>query len=121
MAYLRADRVKETSTFTGLGLVQLLGASTGFKTFSSVCVDGDTFEYSITQEQSADWESGIGTYVSSSNSIERTIVTASSNSNNKVNFGPGYKQIFISLNSYSLREYDNQKIAATGTAIVFGL
>jgi hypothetical protein len=122
MAKIRADRVKETSLFTGLNDIALLGAGAGFKAFGDVCQNGDTFDYAITHEGTSDWETGIGTYVSSTNTAERTTVTASSNSDAKVNFGSGYKQVFITVNGSSFAVIDNAatRIQATGLAIVFG-
>lgn len=122
MAKIRADRVKESSLFTGLNNAALLGAGPGFKSFSNVCQDGDIFDYAITHEGTSDWETGIGTYVNSTNTVERTTVTASSNSDAKVNFGSGYKQIFITVNGSSFNLIDNAatRVQATGIALVFG-
>jgi hypothetical protein len=119
MAKIAADRVKETSTFTGLNDIALLGAGAGFQNFSDVCADGDTFDYSITHEGTADWETGLGTYLTSSNTVVRTQVTASSNNNAKVDFGVGYKQIFITINAKSFNAYASKTIA-TGLAIALG-
>jgi hypothetical protein len=119
MAKIAADRVKETSTFTGLNDIALLGAGAGFQNFGDVCVDGDTFDYSITHEGTADWETGLGTYLSSSNTVVRTQVTGSSNNNEKVDFGDGYKQIFITINAKTFNNYASKTIA-TGLAIALG-
>jgi hypothetical protein len=119
MAKIAADRVKETSLFTGLSDVALLGAGAGFQNFGDVCQDGDTFDYSITHEGTSDWETGLGTYITSSNTMVRTQVTASSNSNQKVDFGVGYKQIFITINAKSFNNYAS-KVIATGLAIALG-
>jgi hypothetical protein len=51
--------------------------------------------------------------------VVRTQVTASSNNNAKVNFGVGYKQIFITINARSFNTYAS-KITATGLAIALG-
>ena len=122
MAKIRADRVKESSLFTGLNDVALLGAGAGFKAFGDVCQDGDTFDYAITHEGTSDWETGVGTYINSTNTVERTTITASSNSDEKVNFGSGYKQIFITVNGSSFQVIDNAatRVQAAGLAIVFG-
>jgi len=123
MAKIRADRVKESSLFTGTNNISLLGAGTGFKSFSDVCQNLDTFDYAITHEGTSDWETGVGTYFSSTNSVDRTTVTASSNNDTKVSFGSGYKQVFITVNGSSFETVDNaaSKLQATGLAIVFGL
>jgi hypothetical protein len=119
MAKIAADRVKETSTFTGLNDIALLGAGAGFQNFSDVCQDGDTFDYSITHEGTADWETGLGTYLTSSNTVVRTQVTGSSAGGAKVDFGAGYKQIFITINAKTFNNYASKTIA-TGLAIALG-
>jgi hypothetical protein len=122
MAKIRADRVKESSLFTGLNDIALLGAGTGFKSFGDVCQDGDTFDYAVTHEGTSDWETGVGAYVNSTNTVTRTTVTASSNNDAKVEFGSGYKQVFITVNGSSFVAIDNAatRVQATGLAIVFG-
>lgn len=120
MAKIRADRVKEVSLSQGTGDFVLVGTGTGFVTFAAVCANGDVFDYSITNPGTAEWETGVGTYISSTNSVERTVVTASSNSGNLVNFGSGSKQVFITVNSSSFNEYDKGVAAATGLAIALG-
>jgi hypothetical protein len=54
--------------------------------------------------------------------VTRTTVTASSNNDAKVEFGAGYKQVFITVNGSSFVAIDNAatRIQATGLAIVFG-
>lgn len=120
MAKIRADRVKETSITEGTGNIVLLGAALGFRTFSSTCSNGDIFDYGITHEGTGDWESGVGTYDNSTNSIARTTVTASSNNGLAVNFGPGYKQIFMTLSGKSTEEIDKTLTKATALAVAFG-
>lgn len=119
MAKIAADRVKETSTFIGLNDIALLGAGAGFQNFSDVCQDGDTFDYSITHEGTADWETGLGTYLTSTNTVVRTAVTDSSAGGPKVDFGDGFKQIFITINAKSFNNYASKTIA-TGLAIALG-
>jgi hypothetical protein len=118
----RSDRVKEVSTFTGTGTIVLLGAYTAFKTFSDVCVDGDTFDYGITHEGNVNWETGVGTYSTSTNSIERTTVTASSNNNGLVDFSEGYKAVYITVSGASFNAVDQAatKVQSLGMAIAFG-
>lgn len=101
MAFVIADRVKETTTSTGTGALTLSGAMTGFRTFASKCSVGDTCYYAI---QAVDayggvtgaWECGLGTY-SSANSLTRTLVTASSNADAAVDFAAGTKQVYITV------------------------
>lgn len=91
MAFVIADRVKETSTTTGTGTLTLAGASVGFQSFSSAIGNGNTTYYTITDQ--IDWEVGIGTV--GSGTLARTTVLASSNSNNAVDFTAGTKDVFV--------------------------
>lgn len=101
MALQQADRVKETTTTTGTGALALGGAMVGFQAFSAVCSVGDTCYYAI---QAVDaignpagaWETGLGTY-SSSNTLTRTTVLASSNAGAAVSFAAGTKQVWIDI------------------------
>ena len=93
MALKLADRVRETTTSTGTGAITLGGAVAGFVSFSSVLSTNDTTYYVIVSSTGADWEVGVGTY--SSNTLTRTTVLDSSNSNALVNFTVGTKAVFI--------------------------
>lgn len=94
MAHIAADRVQDTTTTTGTGNLTLSGAApTGYRTFGSVCANNDTFFYLVVG--GAEWEIGLGTYVSATPALARTSVIASSNSNNAVNFSSGTKTAMI--------------------------
>ncbi len=95
MALISADRVRETSTTTGTGALTLAGAVTGFRAFSAVCSTNDTVFYVIAHQTQAEWECGLGTY-SASNTLTRTTVHSSSNSNSAVSLSAGTKDVFIS-------------------------
>jgi hypothetical protein len=101
MALIKADRVKESSTSTGASTFALAGAYTGFRSFSSVCSVGDTFYYVIDSDLGSEWETGLGTY-SAVNTLTRTTVHSSSNSNNIVTFSAGTKNVYISLTGNQL-------------------
>jgi hypothetical protein len=94
MAFVLADRVKETTTTTGTGTVTLLGASTGYQSFSAIG-NGNTTYYTIAGQTGSEWEVGIGTYTSSGTTLARTTVIASSNSGSLVNFSAGTKDVFV--------------------------
>lgn len=101
MAFVIADHVKETSTTTGTGALTLAGAMTGFQTFAAKCAVGDTVYYGIQAVDGSglptgEWECGLGTY-SAANTLTRTTVTSSSNSDVAVSFAAGTKQVFITL------------------------
>ena len=90
-----ADRVLETSTSVGVLPFILDGAKDGYQGFSDALNDGDTCHYCITD--GTDWETGIGTWTLSSPALTltRSLVRKSSNSNNKVVWGVGAKDVFI--------------------------
>jgi len=94
MALVLADRVKETTTTTGTGTVTLLGASTGYQSFS-VIGNANTTYYTIAGQTGSEWEVGIGTYTSSGTTLARTTVLASSNSGSLVTFSAGTKDVFV--------------------------
>jgi hypothetical protein len=101
MSYTLKDRVLESSVSTGTGDFVLDGAQTGYQGFVNVG-DGVSIPYTI-QGKNADgslngeWEVGIGTYHLSGNYISRDTVLESSNSNSKVAFSSGSKDIFLDL------------------------
>lgn len=94
MALVLADRVKETTTTTGTGTVTLLGASTGFQSFSAVG-NANTTYYTIAGQTGSEWEVGIGTYTSSGTTLSRDTVLSSSNSGSLVTFSSGTKDVFV--------------------------
>lgn len=94
MAFVVRDRVKETTTTTGTGTVTLLGAVTGYQSFSAIGNANDTY-YCIAGQTSSEWEVGIGTYTSSGTTLSRTTVLESSNSGSLVSFSAGTKDVFV--------------------------
>ena len=97
MAFITADRVKDTSTTTGTGNITVSGSAPfGYRTFSTVLSVADTFYYAIQGQATAEWEIGVGTYAST-NQFARTTVLASSASNSAVSFSSGTKNVFITL------------------------
>ena len=93
MAFVLADRVRETTTTTGTGTVTLAGAVLGFQTFSAVG-DGNSTYYTIAGQGTTEWEVGIGTYTASGTTLSRDSILASSNSGSAVNFSAGAKDVF---------------------------
>lgn len=94
MAFVVKDRVKETTTTTGTGTVTLLGAATGFQSFSAIGNSNSTY-YCIASQTGSEWEVGIGTYTSSGTTLSRTTILASSNSGSAVSFSAGTKDVFV--------------------------
>ncbi len=94
MAFVLADRVKETTTTAGTGTVTLDGASTGYQSFAAIGNSNTTY-YTIAGQSSSEWEVGIGTYNSSGTTLARTTVISSSNAGALVNFSAGTKDVFV--------------------------
>jgi hypothetical protein len=98
MALVINDRVKENSTTTGTGTFNLAGAVTGFDTFVAGIGDGNTTYYAIFLQGSAEWEVGLGTVTdASTDTLARTTVITSSNSDSAVDFSAGTKDVFCTL------------------------
>jgi len=93
MALVLSDRVKETTTSTGTSDFTLGGAVTGFQTFSAGVGNSNTTYYAVSL--GADWEVGLGTLSSDGLTLARTTVYQSSNSDTKVSFGSGSKEVFV--------------------------
>jgi len=115
MALVIKDRVKETTTTTGTGNIALGGAASNFVTFSSVLSDSDTTYYAIVDSSNTAFEVGLGTYVSSGNTLARTTVLASSNSGSAVNLQAGTKSIFCAFPADKAVVED-----ANGTVVIDG-
>jgi hypothetical protein len=97
MALVVHDRVKETSTTTGTGTLNLDGAVSGFESFVAAIGNSNTTYYAITASN-GDFEVGLGTITDATpDTLARTTVITSSNSNNAVNFGAGTKEVFCTL------------------------
>ena len=96
MAFVIADRVRETTTTTGTGNITLAGAVSKFRAFSAVLSTGDTTYYSIVEQSGTGWEVGIGTFTSPS-TLARTTILSSSNAGSAVSFAAGTKDVFITL------------------------
>ena len=92
MALILNDRVRETTAVTGTGSATLLGAVTGYQSFSTIG-NGNTTYYTIADQGGPNWEVGLGTY--SSGTLARTTVLSSSNSGSLVNFTAGTKDVFV--------------------------
>ena len=94
MAFIIKDRVRESTTTTGTSAISLGGTSTSFQTFSSNMSNGDTTHYAIVHQTADEWEVGVGTW-NTGNTLTRTTVLSSSNSNATVSFTSGTKDVFM--------------------------
>ena len=111
MAFVLNDRVKETSTSTGTGTINLAGAETGFETFvAGVGSTNNTF-YCISHDGTAQFEVGIGTVTDATpDTLSRDTVISSSNSDNKVDFTAGTKTVFC---TYPAKRAPSASMTAT--------
>ena len=120
MAFVTADRIRDTTTSAGTGSITVSGTPpTGYLTFSAVLSAGDTFYYTIQGQTTSEWEVGIGTY-SSANVFARTTILSSSNSNSIVTFSAGTKDVFITLaasRTLQLNSSGNSPALGTPTSI----
>ena len=98
MALVINDRVKETSTTTGTGTLNLAGAVTGFVTFVSGIDNSNTTYYAIFEQGTNNFEIGIGTVTDATpDTLARTTVLNNSAGNtSKINF-TGTLDVFCTL------------------------
>ena len=95
MALVLSDRVKETTTTTGTGTVNLAGAETGFQTFVAGVGNSNTTYYAIVDNTTGAFEVGIGTVTDASpDTLSRDTILQSSNSDSAVDFAAGTKDVF---------------------------
>lgn len=99
MALAINDRVKQTSTSTGTGTINLdASVPTGFVSFVSGIGNGNTTYYTIQNTDSGEFEVGLGTVTDATpDTLSRDTVLSSSNSGSLVNFSAGTKQVFCTL------------------------
>lgn len=128
-AAIVGHRTKETSTTTGAGTYQLLGAGFGFVTFVAGIGTGNTCFYVATDldplGQTGDWEFGTGVVTDASpDTLTRATIIASSNGGAAVNWGVGTRDIYSSpdasafmIGSNNLLELSNAATARTNLGL----
>lgn len=94
MTFVVADRVQETCAAPGTGLVTLLGAASGYQSFSAGIGANNTTYYAIADQGGANWEVGLGAIGATGLTLARTTVLASSNGGSLVNFSVGIQNIW---------------------------
>ena len=121
MALVINDRVKETSTTTGTGTLNLSGAVSGFETFVAGIADGNTTYYAIVNRDEDEWEVGLGTVTdASTDTLARTTVITSSNSDSAVDFSAGTKDVFCTLPASKVVYEDGSNDVTVGNDLIFG-
>ena len=112
MAFVLNDRVKQTSTSTGTGTINLSAtAETGFETFVAGIGDTNSTFYCISHDGTSNFEVGIGTVTDAgTDTLSRTTIISSSNSDNLVNFQAGTKTVFC---TYPAKRAPSASMTAT--------
>lgn len=95
MAFVLNDRVKETTTSTGTGTINLAGAADTFETFVAGIGTTNKCFYCISHQTANEFEVGIGTVTDASpDTLSRDTIISSSNSDSAVNLSSGTKDVF---------------------------
>jgi hypothetical protein len=94
MAFVLADRVKESTISPGTGTATLGGAASGYQSFSAGIGASNTTYYVIADQAGTNWEVGYGTIGAGGTTLARTTVLASSNSGSLVNFSSGTQDVW---------------------------
>lgn len=124
MATIVGNRAHETTTTTGTGTLNLAGAVAGRQTLVQAAIDasGDAagpWEVEYLIEQGAAFEIGVGTLTNSSpDTLSRTTVTESSNSNAKVNWPSGTKNVKLAPSAQTLNPLYAATAAATAETLM---
>jgi len=117
MALVLNDRVKETTTSTGTGTINLAGAETGFETFVAGVGNSNTCYYCIAHQSADEFEVGLGTVTDATpDTLARTTIISSSNSDSAVNFSAGTKDVFCTLPASKAVFEDGSDNIALGAA-----
>ena len=99
MALVINDRVRETSTTSGTGTLNLAGAVTGFRTFVDGIGNSNTTYYAIFEEGTNLFETGIGTVTDATpDTLARdTVLSNSSGNSSKITFSGGTLSGFCTM------------------------
>ena len=99
MALVINDRVRETSTTSGTGTLNLAGAVTGFRTFVDGIGNSNTTYYAIFEEGTNLFEIGLGTVTDATpDTLARTTVLSNSSGNtSKITFSGGTLSVFCTM------------------------
>jgi len=114
MAVKFGNRVRETTTSTGTGPLDLNGAVAGFRGVAAEFSDGDEFYYLTVDDPAAttQYEYGKGGFIAGApNRVTRDVVEGSSNGGALVNWGAGTKTIAAVLTAQALEDLVAQEIA----------
>jgi hypothetical protein len=121
MALILKDRVKETSSTTGTGTLDLDGAVAGFEGFVSAVGNGNTCYYAIQDANGADWEVGVGTITDATpDTLARNTILASSNADSVVTLSAGEHAVFLTYPAEkSVYRNLNDQVVLTASGVIF--
>ena len=99
MALVINDRVKETSTTSGTGTLNLAGASQDFISFVSGVGNGNTTYYCIANTGTNEFEVGVGTVTDATpDTLSRdTVLSNNLGTTAKIPFQGGAKEVFCTI------------------------
>ena len=99
MALVINDRVRETSTTSGTGTLNLAGIVTGFQTFVAGIGNSNTTYYAIFEEGTNLFEIGLGTVTDAApDTLARdTVLSNSSGNTSKITFSGGTLSVFCTM------------------------
>lgn len=116
MAFKAADRVKEQTSSTGTGTLNLAGAVAQFETFVAGIGTTNTCNYCLLDANGTDWETGTGTVTSGSpDTLSRTTVFKSTNSGSKISLSSGTHTVFCTPPAGHLLDYSTELDNALGS------
>ena len=121
MALVLNDRVKETTTTTGTGTINLGGAQTNFETFVAGIGNSNTTYYAIVHRSNAEFEIGLGTITDASpDTLARTTIISSSNSDSAVDFSAGTKDVFCTMPASKAGHEDGSSAVTLPNDLILG-
>ena len=119
MALVINDRVKETSTTSGTGTLDLAGAVTGFDTFVSGIGDTNTTYYAIFEQGTVNWEVGLGTVgdATPDTLARNTVISNSLGNTDKISFGGETADVFCTMPATKTLYLDDSGVATAAAGI----
>ena len=111
MAFVIGDRIQETTNSPGTGTATLLGAVSGYQSFSTGIGANNTTYYTIADQTGSNWEVGLGALNSTGTVLTRTTVYSSSNGGSTVNFATGTQYVWC--------DYPSSKAVLQGNPVNF--
>jgi hypothetical protein len=128
MALVFGDRIRESTTTSGIGTLTLQGAEPTFQTFVDGIGDANECFYALVAGSGTDWEVGRGTVNDATpDTFSRDTVLASSNSNALIDLPSGFSHALFAVNPASriatevLNDQDNTIANADDSTLIFAL